>query len=76
MNRIQKAQRKVASRGLVIVGEWLNGFVVARPENRQAASNVLAEIASCSAWDVAASNRLLDVGGSFVSAISLGVKHA
>lgn len=74
MNRFQKASKKLKSRGLVVVGEWLNGFVVAKPANREAAARVLEEIRSCSAWDVAASNRLLDVGGSFLPAISIGIK--
>lgn len=74
MNRIGKASKKVKSRGLVVVGEWLNGFVVAKPENRNEAARVLEEIRFCSAWDVAASNRLLDVGGSFLPAISIGIK--
>lgn len=74
MSRIAKASKKVKSRGLVVVGEWLNGFVVARPENRATAAKVLEEIRFCSAWDVAASNRLLDAGGSFLPAISIGIK--
>lgn len=74
MNKITKANQKLKPRGLVVVGCWHNGFVIAKPQNREAAARVLAEVASCSAWDVAASNRLLEVGGSFMPAIALGLK--
>ena len=74
MSRIAKAQKKVAKRGLIVVAQWLGGFVVCPPGCRAAVEAVTAEIATASAWDVEASNKLLAAGGFFLAASAIGVK--
>jgi len=74
MDRIAKAQRKVNSRGLVVVREWLNGFIVCPSSACNQVKAIANEVASASAWDVDASNKLLAAGGFFLPAISIGIK--